>query len=138
MGGFKIKPSTKITDLPESFEIGQEMIVQIIRDKVPCKFSSYAETADNVETRVNLRFERNELVSVFIHLTDLSKNYIEADDFYSSTQDRKQMHLNWLQLKLGKEQGSYSVYKWGKAGVAQDRSDNVHIFLHYQNNSWAR
>lgn len=137
VNGFKIKPSTKITDLPESFATGQEMVVQVIREKVPCTFSSFIEEEDDLETKVNLRFERNKLVSVFIHLTDLTKSYKEAADFYSSTPERKQMHLNWLQSKLGKGQDSYSAYKWGKVGVAQDRSDNVHIFIHNQNNSWA-
>ncbi len=137
VNGFKIKPSADIAELPESFETGQEVIVQVIREKVPCTFSSYTETTENIETKVNLRFEHKKLVSVFVHLTDLTKNYKEAADFYSSTPERKKMHLNWLQSKLGKRQESYTAYKWGKVGVAQDRSDNVHIFIHNQNNSWA-
>ncbi len=29
-------------------------------------------------------------------------------------------------------------YPWGSAGVAQDRSGGVHVFLHNRNNTWAR
>ncbi|MCL2915147.1 hypothetical protein L2725_15410 [Shewanella corallii] len=135
--GYQIKPSTKLAELPESFMTGQEMTVQVIREKVPCTFSSFIEATDSLETKVNLRFERDKLVSVFIHLTDLTKSYKEAADFYSSTPERKQMHLDWLQSKLGKGQDTYTSYQWGKVGVAQDRSDNVHIFIHNQNNTWA-
>ena len=53
------------------------------------------------------------------------------------TEDKKGLHLDWLQSKLGKTQKAYSVYKWGKVGVAQDRSNGVHIFIHNKNNSWA-
>lgn len=136
VNGYKIKPSTKVTDLPESFVTGHEMIVQVIGEMIPCVFSSFVEAQDNIETKVSLRFERNKLVSVFIDLTDLTKSYSEAADFYSSTPERKKMHLDWLQSKLGEGQGSYTSYKWGKVGVAQDKSDDVHIFIHNQNNSW--
>lgn len=136
MDGFKIKPSTRVADLPESFSTGQERVMQVEREKVPCLFSSFVEVQGNIETKVSLRFEHTKLVSVFIVLTDLTKKYIEAADFYSSTSERKQMHLDWLQLKIGKGQDSYTAYNWGKVGVAQDKSDNVHIFIHNQNNSW--
>jgi|SRR5690554_52611 len=137
VNGFNIKPYTKILDLPDSFETGQEIVVQVIKDKVPCVFSSYIETTDNIETKINLRFENSILVSIFFQLTDLAKEYKDASEFYSSTRERKQLHINWLQSKLGKSQESYTSYRWGKVGVAQDRSDNVHIFIHNKNNSWA-
>ena len=137
VNGFEIEQSTSIAELPESFATGKEMIVQVAQEKVRCKFSSFFEVVDNHETKVNLRFERDKLVSIFIHLKDLTKSDKEADDFYLSTPERKLMHLSWLQSQLGKEQGCYATYRWGRAGVAQDRSGNVHIFIHNQNNSWA-
>jgi hypothetical protein len=135
--GYKIKPSTKIDDLPESFVTGKEMIVQVMRDKVPCIFSAFSEKVENIETTVNLRFEHKKLVSIFFHLTDLTKDYKDNADFYSSTSARMQMHLDWLQSKLGEAQDSYTSYRWGNVGVAQDRSDNIHIFIHNKNNGWA-
>ena len=137
VNGFKIKPSTKVSDLPGSFVTDQEILVQVMREKVPCTFSSFVEAQDNLEIKMSLRFERNKLVSVFINLTDLAKTYKEAVDFYASIPERKQMHLDWLQSQLGEGQGSYTSYKWGKVGVAQDKSDDVHIFIHNQNNGWA-
>ncbi|HFQ5338104.1 TPA: hypothetical protein ACGVBC_004335 [Vibrio vulnificus] len=137
VNGYKIKPSTKTEELPENFVTGQEMIVQVVRDKVPCIFSSFTEINEDIETKVNLRFEHEKLVSVFFHITDLTKDYKESADFYSSTPERRKMHLNWLQSKLGKAQSEYTSYKWGNVGIAQDRSNNVHIFIHNKNNSWA-
>lgn len=135
INGFDVKSDTNLSHLPDPFLVGEEMIVTVARNRVPCRFASLTEIQDNIKTKVDLRFEYNQLVSVFISLTDLTKNYEEALDFYSSTPERKKLHLDWLQSNLGEQQESYSEYEWGKAGVAQDKSDNIHIFIHYKNGS---
>ena len=137
LGGYKVTLHTTPDELPAYFQIGEEFEVQIIKNKVPCIFATTTIEEENLTTKIDLRFENKALVSIFVELADKNKTYGNASEYYESTDERELLHLTWLKSKLGKKQSKYTTYKWGKAGVAQDKSAGVHIFLHNSNNSWA-
>jgi len=137
LNGNVINLKSSLEKLPDFFAIGNEIQTQVPGGKVTCVFASTSFEDELLSTKVDLRFEAGVLVSIFIALTDKNENYDTSESFYSSAPEREALHLTWLKGKLGEKQERYTKYHWGAAGVAQDRSSDVHIFIHNRNNSWA-
>lgn len=137
LDGYQITPQTRPDSLPPLFSVGTEMPVQVLRKKIPCIFASACISEDNIEIKVDLRFENKELVSIFFELTDKACDYANEAAYYGSVHERENLHLVWLQNRLGSHQGKYTSYKWGVVGVAQDKSGGVYVFLHNSKNTWA-
>ena len=135
LDGHQITPQTKPDNLPPLFGVGVEMPVQVLRKKIPCIFASACISEENIEVKVDLRFENKELVSIFLELTDKARDYTSEAGYYGSVVERESLHLLWLKKKLGSHQGKYTSYEWGVVGVAQDKSGGVYVFLHNNNNT---
>ena len=126
----RITPQTRPDDLPARFAVGPVRPVSVEGKEVPCQFATVAALDDTTPVTVSLRFEADALVSVFVELAQP----VSYDDIGVV----EQRHRRWIASKLGKDPGGLTDYPWGSAGVAQDKSGGVHIFLHNRNNTWAR
>lgn len=130
LADIRITPQTKADDLPARFTVGPVRSVSVEGKDVPCQFATVAALDDTTPVTVSLRFEANALVSVFVELAQPVS--------YDNIGVVEQRHRRWIAGKLGKDPGGLTDYPWGSAGVAQDKSGGVHIFLHNRNNTWAR
>lgn len=127
----RIKPS----DLTSPFHLGAEMPVRVLRETIPCMFATAIVGDSARKVKVELRFERSVLVSIFFELLDAEDRYSDSNSYYEGQAERHREHLEWLQKKLGSGQASHTQYKWGLVGVANGKGGEVHIFIHNQNNS---
>ena len=118
LNDYKIDSSCTPGDLPEFFKLGNEMEVLVLKEKVPCLFASTNFSSNNISTKIDLRFEKGVLVSIFVELTDKNRKYVSSAEWYESAGERELTHLDWLKNRMGDSQEKYTVYDWGKAGVA--------------------
>lgn len=125
-----ITPQTQADALPARFAVGPVRQVSVLGKDVPCQFATIAALDGATPVTVSLRFETGALVSVFMELAQ-PESYDDIDVV-------EQRHRRWIAAKLGQDPGGLTDYPWGSAGVAQDKSGGVHIFLHTHNNTWAR
>ena len=130
LADIRITPQTKADALPARFTVGPVRSVSVEGRDVPCQFATVAALDDATPVTVSLRFEADALVSVFVELAQ-PVSYDDIDVV-------EQRHRRWIARKLGQDPGGLTRYSWGSAGVAQDKSGGVHIFLHNRNNTWAR
>ena len=126
----RITPQTKADALPARFTVGPVRSVSVEGRDVPCQFATVAALDDATPVTVSLRFEADALVSVFVELAQ-PVSYDDIDVV-------EQRHRRWIAGKLGQDPRGLTRYSWGSAGVAQDKSGGVHIFLHNRNNTWGR
>jgi len=136
-GQLEITPKTTTTDLNNVFTIGKEMLVTVLGKKVPCRFLQSEIQGEGLKFELNLRFESGVLVSVFIGITDPLIPTHTDEEFYNSLEAVKNLHEHWLKGQIGIVSTGHKRFKWGIAGVAQDKSDNIYIYLHNRNNTWA-
>ncbi|GCB05423.1 hypothetical protein [Ralstonia sp. SET104] len=125
-----ITPQTQAHALPARFAVGPVRSVSIDGKNVACQFATVAALDDTTPVTVSLRFEDGALVSVLVELTQ--------PVLYDDIDVVEQRHRGWIARKLGDDPGDLARYPWGSAGVAQDKSGGVHVFLHNRNNTWAR
>ncbi|MGN8060386.1 hypothetical protein ACTJK4_01870 [Ralstonia sp. 22111] len=130
LADIRITPQTKADALPARFTVGPVRSVSVEGRDVPCQFATVAALDDATPVTVSLRFEADALVSVFVELAQ-PVSYDDIDVV-------EQRHRRWIAGKLGQDPGGLTRYPWGSAGVAQDKSGGVHIFLHNCNNTWGR
>lgn len=136
-GLLEITPKTTISDLNSDFSASEEILVSVLGKKVPCKFAKSELSNGTINFSLSLRFESENLVSIFISLSDSSIPMQTQQDFYKSLQSIKLLNENWLKEQLDESYSSDRRYKWGVVGVAQDKSDNIYIYIHNRNNRWA-
>ena len=138
VNGFTITSKVKPEELPGAFEVGKELSVRVLRDTLPCIFATNSVEEENLVVKIDLRFERGKLVSVFFELTDLSYQNLDAAEYYDSLKKREELYLGWLMKKLGLKPKVNIVSTSGALPVwGTTKSGGVHIFLHNKNNSWA-
>ena len=130
LGGFCVTPQVRVDALPARFVVGPQRPVQVEGKTVLCQFATAAVLDDTTPVTVSLRFEAGVLVSVFFELAQPAT--------YDDIDVTEQRHRRWIAKKLGKDPGAMATYPCGSAGVAQDKSGGVHIYLHNRNNTWAR
>lgn len=123
LGSFRVTPQTRTGALPER-------PVQVAGTTLLCQFATAAVLDDATPVTVGLRFEAGMQVSVFFGLAQPA-----SDDDIEAAEQR---HRRWIAKKLGQDPGSMTAYSWGSAGVAQDKSGGVYVFLHHRNDSLAR
>ncbi|HEY9104788.1 hypothetical protein [Chitinimonas sp.] len=136
-GGLEITPLTTIASLGSSFAISEERLVSVYGQNVPCRFAHATLQAEGTTFELGLRFERNILVSASLALSTPALRAQTEADFYQALEPTRRLHERWLKQQLGDISSSYAKFPWGVAGVAQDKSDNIYIYLHNRNNSWA-
>jgi hypothetical protein len=136
LNNFTIAFDCKPSDLPDLFLLGNETMVQVCGEAVPCLFASTQFERDNTTTQIDLRFERGHLVRMFIQFMDKRRIYVDAADYYNGSTERIDLHLRWLRERLGEAQKTYTKYSWGDAGVAEDKSGGVFVFITSKN--WPR
>ena len=136
VAGGLITPTTTPEQLGAGFQIGDSRLVLIGDREVPCRFARIGLQEGRLSIDLSLRFESEQLVSLFIALTDPSIPTDSDDDFYASIPLREKLHQRWLSEQLGKLDGTLANFPWGTTGVARDKSENVFIYLHNRNNSW--
>jgi hypothetical protein len=136
-GLLKITPKTTTSDLDDAFSIGEEVSISVAGKTVSCQFAKAALESESTKFDLSLRFEAGILVSVFIHLSDSSISTKAQADFYKALKPLKTSHEYWLKKQIGENSTNPMKFKWGVIGVAQDRSDNISIYLHNRNNTWA-
>ena len=125
VGDFLITTLLRTSALPEVFAIEPEQAVSVMGRLVPCQFAATQIVDKGRPVRIELRFENQVLVSCFF-------------TFPSATpDDEHRICSRWLSKQLGAG-GDLARFPCGVAGVARDRSDNSHVFMHNTNNSWAR
>jgi hypothetical protein len=136
VAGSLITPATTPEQLDASVQIGDSRPVLVGDREVLCRFAHISLQEGRLGIDLNLRFEAEQLVSLFIALADPSIPTDSDDDFYASIPLREKLHQRWLSEQLGKLDGTLAHLPWGTAGVARDKSENVFIYLHNRNNSW--
>ena len=136
-GGLQITPQTTIASLGSGFTIGEERLVSVYGQDIPCRFANATLQAEGTTFELGLRFERNILVSASLALFTPALRARTEADFYQALEPSKRLHERWLKQQLGTNPSGYAKFPWGVAGVAQDKSDNIYIYLHNRNNSWA-
>jgi len=136
-GSLEITPKTTTSDLGNAFSIGKEMPVSVVGKSVPCQFAKAEVKIEGIKFDLSLRFESGILVSVFIGLSDSSMPALTQEEFYNSLKPLKALHERWLKKQIGEITTNHLRYNWGVIGVAQDKSDNIFIYLHNRNNTWA-
>lgn len=130
MGGMSLADLGSL-DANRYFSVGRENNVLFKTQRIPCIFAD-TECADDVPSfRVSLRFEFKQLTSVFITITDPAIPMDTEAEFYQSITPRIKLHETWLKFQLGVLSSCNLDYSWGSAGVAQDKSDEVYVYLHY-------
>lgn len=130
LADIRITLQTRADALPARFAVGPVRPVSVLGKDVPCQFATVAALDDTTPVTINLRFETGALVSVFFEL--------EQSASYDDIGVVEQRHRRWITGKLGRDPNGSAIYPWGSAGVAQDKSGGVHVFLHNANNTWAR
>jgi len=125
LGGFPITPHSMISQLSEPFSIEPERPVLVLGKSVPCQFAVAQVVDGGQPVRIALRFENSVLVSCFFTFPSASPD------------EERRICSQWLTDQLGFSE-SLARFPWGSAGVATDRSGSSHVFMHNQNNSWAR
>lgn len=130
LSGFRVTPHTSTGTLPAGFVVGPERPVEVAGAIVPCRFATAAMLDGSTAVTVSLRFEAGALVGLCFALAQP----VSYDDINAV----ERRHRRWIAGKLGQDPGGMTVYPWGSAGVAQDKSGGVHVFLHNRNNTWAR
>ncbi len=133
----EITPKTKLGDLSNDFVTGEEMLVSVMSKKVQCKFSKINIQHAGKSFELSLRFESENLVSAFISITDPEIPMKTQEEFYKSLKSIRELHEGWLKSQIGETPTALAKFKWGVVGVAQDKSDNIYVFLHNSNNTWA-
>jgi hypothetical protein len=133
----EITPKTTTLDLGTDFSIDEEILVYVVGKKVPCKFAKAGLNNEGIKFELSLRFEHEILVSIFVGLSDPSISTQTQEDFYNSLKSVKSLHERWLIKQIGNVSTNNTRFKWGVVGVAQDKSDNIYIYLHNRNNTWA-
>ena len=131
-----ITPAATPAQLGAAFRIGDSQPVQVGERQVPCRFAHINLQEGRLGIDLSLRFESEQLISLFIQLTDPNIPTDSDDDFYASIPAREKLHQRWLTNQLGGLDGTLAHFAWGTAGVARDKSENVFIYLHNRNNSW--
>lgn len=133
--GIVVDAGTKAQDLPALFSKTCQA-ASVEGRSVSCVFANATGTVDNMAAELTLRFENERLVSAFITLTPHRFRNLSDDDFYNSAGDRQRVHERWLRsIGIAATPASFA---WGEVGVARGRSENVHIYVHTRNNTWAR
>lgn len=97
---------------------------------IDCTLAHATGFVGNVELELNLRFEEEALVSASLTLTPHRFRQLDDEAFYNSVDDRYRYHQRWL-----RSQGIpdiSQVFPWGIAGVARDKSENVHLYVLYR------
>lgn len=130
LADIRITPQTQADALPARFAVGPVRPVSVQGKDVPCQFATVAALDDTTPVTMSLRFETGVLVSVFFEL--------EQPASYNDIDQTEQRHRRWITGKLGRDPHGIAIYPWGRAGVAQDKSGGVHVFLHNTNNTWVR
>ncbi|MDG9925318.1 MULTISPECIES: hypothetical protein [unclassified Pseudomonas] len=136
VAGSLITPAITPEQLGAGFQIGDSRPVLVGDREVPCRFARTSLQEGHLGIDLSLRFESEQLVSLFIALTDPSIPSNSDDDFYASIPLREKLHQRWLSEQLGELNGTLAHFPWGTAGIARDKSENVFIYLHNRNNSW--
>lgn len=129
--GIVADAGTRAERLPPSFAQTAQA-VQVEGRLVDCVFARATATSDGMAVQLELRFEADLLVSCFLSLSTPALRKLAHDDFYGSVDQRHRLHQRWL-ASMGVS-GGMASFPWGRAGVARDRDDNVHIYVHNLNN----
>lgn len=132
--GIIVDIDTLADDLPAHFTKRAET-AHVEGQLVDCVFARAAATSGDMTVQLQLRFEKELLVSCFLTLTTPALRKLEDADFYGSVDQRHRFHERWL-ATMGVAR-SPAGFRWGSIGVARDRSDYVYIYLHNLNNRWA-
>jgi hypothetical protein len=137
VGNLTVNSETKPGDVEPLFRLGAEITVRVLHETIPCMFATATVEDGSRRIKVDLRFERGVLVSIFFELLDEETRYADSRSYFESQTERYDEHLQWLRKKLGSDQDSYTQYRWGLVGVANGKGGEVHIFIHNRNNLWA-
>jgi hypothetical protein len=137
VGNLTVNSETKPGDVEPLFRLGAEIPVRVLRETIPCMFATATVEDSPRRIKVDLRFERDVLISIFFELLDEETRYPDSRSYFESQTERYDEHLQWLRKKLGSNQDSYTQYRWGLVGVANGKGGEVHIFIHNRNNLWA-
>ncbi|MGY4516302.1 hypothetical protein [Lysobacter sp. HA18] len=124
IGAFTVTRCLKPSELPETFSLGPERTVHVVRKSAACQFAVAQTTYHGKVVRVELRFEDKVLVSCFLSFPGLAP------------EEERRSCTEWLVRQIGFG-GALARFPWGGAGIATDRSGNSHVFIHNANNSWA-
>ncbi len=128
VGTHSLSPETTSDSLPSYFQLGFEYSANVPRGTVQCRFATAHISEHGAPIEIQLRFEDGVLVSCFFIIASALGEGASEDLFNA--------HARWVVKKLGAADGAHASYPWGSAGVARDRSGDVHIYLHNRNNSW--
>ncbi len=126
--GVVIDAGCKADDLPPVFsKNGQSVSVE--GRQVECLFATASGTAaDRNAVELTLRFEHERLTGIFLTLTPHRHRNLDSEAFYASADERYRFHERWLASAGVPRQPV--AFPWGDIGVARDRGENVHIYLH--------
>lgn len=136
LDGFKINPSTKTNELPAYFELGNEEETKFLNKTVHFLFATTSFSEGSLLIKMELRFEQQVLVSIFIKVTDENIKYKNDNEWYGSSGEREKLHIKWLKNHMNWDQELSTIYKWGVIGIGKDKSESVFIYLHNINNTW--
>ena len=125
---FMINTSTKVNELPDYFLLGSKEETHL--------FATTSFSKGCLLIEMNLRFEQQVLVSIFIKVTDENLKYKTDDEWYGSSSERENLHIKWLKNQMYWDQELSTRYKWGVIGIGKDKSENFFIYLHNINNKW--
>jgi hypothetical protein len=127
--GAVIDADSRADDVPPLFLKTWQM-VNVEGRQVECVFATAGGTAtDRSAVELTLRFEHEQLASAFITLTPHRHRNLDSEAFYASADERYRFHERWLASAGVPRQPA--TFSWGETGVARDRSENVHIYLHW-------
>jgi len=127
--GAIIDADSRADDLPPLFLKTWQMVTVEGR-QVECVFATAGgTTTDGSAVELTLRFEQEQLASAFITLTPHRHRSLDSEDFHASADERYRFHAHWLASAGVPRQPAR--FCWGETGVARDRSENVHIYLHW-------
>lgn len=134
LDGFTITSRTRIIDLPKYFTDTSVTQVQVLNEVKPVQFSAAEIELPGNKVHLSLRFEEDMLVSTFITVNELDHQYKAAEDFYKGSEKRRSQYKKWLKSHVSFNLHDFSA---GEIGVGEDKSGNVFIYIHNQNNRWA-
>lgn len=127
--GAVIDADSRAGDLPPLFLKTWQMVTVEGR-QVECVFATASGMAtDRNPVELTLRFEQEQLASAFITLTPHRHRSLDSEAFHASADERYRFHERWL-ASAGVPRQPARFY-WGETGVARDRGENVHIYLHW-------
>lgn len=104
VGGFVVTPRLFPSELPEAFSFGPERTVIVLRNRVLCQFSAATVRDQDRLVQIDLRFERNVLVSYFVSFPG------------APLEEEHRMCSRWLSSQIGFG-GDLARFPWGSAGV---------------------